>query len=205
MPLSRFPVAIAFALVVTFFLFYAMQALVSVSGELQEGSAPPTVEFVRLKRDTSPEVAKREPPKREKPEQPPPPPQMNLAERVDPGGTTGEIVSLADATEQIAEAAAVGSGDGGAQDAVPLVRVDPDYPPRARQRGIEGWVTLQFTIAPTGSVQGASVLDANPTGVFEEAALRAVNRWRYNPKVEDGVPVARTGVKVKLTFTLPRS
>ena len=89
-------------------------------------------------------------------------------------------------------------------DAVPLVRVDPEYPPRARQRGIEGYVDLTFTIGPTGSVQQASVLGANPVGVFEEAALRAVKRWRYNPKVENGVPVARPGVKVRLRFTLPK-
>jgi protein TonB len=205
MPIRYFPIAIAFALVVTFFLFWAMQALVTVSGELRESADPPTIEFVRLKRDTSPQAEKREPPKREKPEQPPPPPQMNLAERVDPGGGSGEIVSLSDATSEIAEASAVGTGSGGGQDAVPLVRVDPDYPPRARQRGIEGWVILSFTIGPTGSVESPSVLKANPTGIFEEAALRAVGRWRYNPKVENGVPVSRPGVKVRLTFTLPRS
>jgi protein TonB len=197
MPIRYFPIAIAFALVVTFFLFWAMQALVTVSGELRESADPPTIEFVRLKRDTSPQAEKREPPKREKPEQPPPPPQMNLAERVDPGGGSGEIVSLSDATSEIAEASAVGTGSGGGQDAVPLVRVDPDYPPRARQRGIEGWVILSFTIGPTGSVESPSVLKANPTGIFEEAALRAVGRWRYNPKVENGVPVSRPGVKVR--------
>jgi protein TonB len=204
MPIRYFPVAIAFALVVTFFLFWAMQALVTVSGELREGGNPPSIEFVRLKRDTAPEAQKREPPKREKPEQPPPPPQMNLSDRVDPGTGSGEIVSLGDATSEIAEASAVGAGGGGEQDAVPLVRVDPDYPPRARQRGIEGWVILSFTIGPTGSVQSPSVLKANPTGVFEEAALRAVSCWRYNPKVEDGVPVSRSGVRVRLTFTLPK-
>jgi protein TonB len=87
---------------------------------------------------------------------------------------------------------------------VPLVRVDPDYPPRAQQRGIEGYVDLEFTIGPTGSVLDPRVIGASPTGIFDDAALRAVRRWRYNPKVESGVAVSRTGVRVRLRFELDR-
>ena len=203
--LLRYPVIIGLALGVTFFLFWAMQALVSISGELSESMSPPNIEFVRLRRDTAPPDTKREPPKREKPEQPPPPPQMKLADRIDPSAVGAEMVSLGNAAEEISEVASVGAGAGGGQDAVPLVRVDPDYPPRARQRGIEGYVDVEFTIAPSGAVENPLVIGANPTGIFEESALRAVKRWRYNPKVDKGVPVARTGVQVRLSFKLPRS
>jgi protein TonB len=161
----RLPIAVGLGLLTTFGLFWVMQALIGVSGQLKEGRAAPKVEFVRLKRDTAPETKERETPRREKPEQPPPPPEMNVARNIDPGEAVAEIAPLADTGAELAEAATVGAGAD--HDVVPLVRVDPDYPPRARQRGIEGYVDLEFTIGPTGAVVNPRVIGANPTGVFE--------------------------------------
>jgi protein TonB len=201
----RFPIAVGLGLLTTFGLFWVMQALIGVSGELKEGRASPKVEFVRLKRESAPETKKRETPQRQKPEQQPPPPEMNIAQNLDPGAAVGEIVPLADTSAEIAEAAAVGAGGGSDRDVVPLVRVDPDYPPRAKQRGIEGYVDVEFTIGPTGAVESPRVIGASPTGIFDDAALRAVRRWRYNPKVENGVAVSRSGVRVRLRFELAQS
>ena len=199
----RFPIAVGLGLLTTFGLFWVMQALIGVSGELKEGRASPKIEFVRLKRDSAPETKQRETPRRQKPEQQPPPPEMNLAKNTDPGEAVAGIVPLADTGAELAEAATIGAGSD--RDVVPLVRVDPDYPPRARQRGIEGYVDLEFTIGPTGAVENPKVIGANPTGVFDEAALRAVRRWRYNPKLEDDVAVSRPGIRVRLRFELQRS
>jgi protein TonB len=178
-----------------------MQRLISASGELKEGRSPPSIEFVRLKRNTAPETKKREPPKREKPEQQPPPPEMNLAENMNPGEAVGEIMPMADTDVELGKATSLGAG-GGDSDVVPLVRVDPQYPPKARQRRIEGWVEIEFTIGPAGTVENPKVIGAYPPTVFEQAALRAVRRWRYNPKVVDGVAVKRPGVQVRLRFEL---
>ena len=49
------------------------------------------------------------------------------------------------------------------------------------------------------------MIGASPTGIFEDAALRAVRRWRYNPRVENGVAVSRTGIRVRLRFELAQS
>ena len=102
---------------------------------------------------------------------------------------------------ELEKATSLGAG-GTDRDIVPLVRVDPDYPPRARQRGIEGYVDIEFTISPVGTVQDPRVIGANPSFVFDRAALRAVRKWKYNPKIENGVPVPRQGVKVRLRFEL---
>ena len=83
-----------------------------------------------------------------------------------------------------------------------MVRVDPQYPIRAADRGVEGWVELEFTISESGAVKEAKVIAAKPKGVFNRAALRAIKRWKYNPKVEDGVAVERPGVTVRLEFNL---
>jgi protein TonB len=176
-----------------------MQALVSVTGALKEGSSTGAIEFVRLKRDNTPQEKKREPPKRAKPKQQPPPPEMNMAKNINPSDAVGDIAPMVDTTAELGKAADLSAGSGD-RDLVPLVRVDPQYPPRAKQRGISGWVEVEFTIGPAGTVEDLKVLRSNPRGIFERSVLRAVRRWRYNPKVVDGKAVARTGVQTRLRF-----
>jgi protein TonB len=93
-------------------------------------------------------------------------------------------------------------GGGADRDAVPLVRINPEYPMRARQRGIEGWVTIQFTISKTGTVTNPVVVASQPRKIFNRAALQAIGRWKYNPKIKDGVAVERPGQKVTLEFAM---
>jgi protein TonB len=57
--------------------------------------------------------------------------------------------------------------------------IDPDYPTIARRAGIEGWVDVDFAIAPTGQPVGIEIVDAEPRGVFERSAVEAVRRWRF--------------------------
>ena len=197
----RFPIAIGLSVAITFFLFWTMQALIGVTGELQEGASMPKIEFVRLKRDTTPEETKREPPKREKPEQPPPPPQLNLAQNMNPGEGVGEIVPVVDTSVELASATSLGAG-GGDQDAVPLVRVEPQYPPRAEQRGIEGWVEVGYTIASSGTVKDAWVIRSSPPSIFDRSALSAVKKWKFNPRIEDGVAVERPNMATRVVFEL---
>ncbi len=93
---------------------------------------------------------------------------------------------------------------GSDRDVVPLVRINPEYPSRARSRGREGWVQVEFTITPAGTVSDQKVVDADPKGLFERAALDAIGRWKYNPKVVDGRAMERRGVAVVLTFKLEK-
>ena len=199
----RFPVAAALAGLVTFGLFWIMQALIGVAGELREGKPPTKVEFVRLRRDTTPETKEREKPQREVPEQQPPPPEMNLAESLRPSEAVGEIIPMVDTAAQLEEATSLGSG-GGDRAAVPLVRVDPEYPPRARDRGIEGYVEIEFTITPVGTVADARVIGSQPPLIFDRAALAAVRKYRYNPMIREGVPVSRPGEQVRIRFELEK-
>ena len=91
---------------------------------------------------------------------------------------------------------------GSDRDVQPLVRVPPEYPARLIGRGVEGWVKLQFTITAAGSVQDAFVVDASPQTVFDDAALKAIARWRYNPRVENGAAVERVGMQTVIRFEL---
>lgn len=92
---------------------------------------------------------------------------------------------------------------GGEQAApVPLVRVQAEYPDRARDEEIEGWVLVRFTIAADGGVTAPEVVEASPRRIFDRAALDAIRRWKYRPMMQGGRAVARPGVSVKLMFKL---
>lgn len=198
--LSRSLGAAGIAIAVTLALFWVMQWLVGVEGELKEGSPPLSVEFVRLRKDNTPPPKKREPPKREKPEQAPPPPDLSMAKAsLDMGEGVGGMVPDIDPSDALAG----GIGGGGAdRDVVPLVRVDPEYPMNARQRGIEGWVAIEFSITKAGTVKDPVVVASHPGTIFDRAAVTAVRKWKYNPKIQNGSPVERPGVKVRLDFVL---
>jgi len=58
----------------------------------------------------------------------------------------------------------------------------PVYPEAARASGVEGWVDVHFTVSPDGTPTNVTVTLADPKGIFEDAALEAVGRWRYAPQ-----------------------
>ncbi len=66
----------------------------------------------------------------------------------------------------------------------------PRYPANALRAGQEGWVDLTFTVTADGSVTNVKVADSQPRHVFDRAAIDAVNRWRFDPALKDGQPVA---------------
>lgn len=84
---------------------------------------------------------------------------------------------------------------------VPLVRVKPKYPMRAASRHIEGWVKIEFTVTTTGTVANAKVVDAKPPGIFDDAALDAIKKWKFKQKIVNGNAVTQRAVQV-LKFTL---
>ena len=59
--------------------------------------------------------------------------------------------------------------------------IQPVYPESARKRGVEGWVELAFTVTPNGTVEDVEVRNASPADVFDDAAVRAIRGWRFEP------------------------
>jgi protein TonB len=191
-----------FALFVTFGLFWVMQALISMEGS-GLGNAGPSyhIDFVRLKREENVNEKKRKIPEKTPPKEQPPPPPMDLSQSLRPDqGVDGMDLGIDLGLEMDSSASFVAAQ--GDSDTVPVVRVEPQYPLRAEERGIEGWVELEFTISAQGTVKDARVMRSKPSGVFDRSALRAVKKWKYNPKIEDGVAVERPGITVRLTFDL---
>lgn len=88
------------------------------------------------------------------------------------------------------------------QQVMPLYRVEPQYPSKALQRGVEGYVILRFTIDELGKTRDIQVLEANPKRYFEREAISALRHWKYQPKTVDGQAVSQLGQTVRLEFKL---
>jgi protein TonB len=196
----RYPAAFVVAFAVTFGLFWVMQALIGVEGALDKDASRRVVDFVRLKRESDTELKKRKLPDKKPPEEQPPPPDLNLSQNLRPDQDMGSVMPILDTSVELAGGPNVGAA-GADTNIVPLVRVAPQYPMRAQQRGIEGWVEVSFTISTAGTVKNPRVVAYHPSTIFNRAALRAIRKWKYNPKIEDGKPVEQSDT-VRLTFEL---
>ena len=209
----RFPIAAALSVLFVAALFGALHAMSSVRAKADDSITLSKVEFVRLRHEVEIEEKKREKPHVEKPEQAPVTPTMQIAKE---SGVNLELDVEAIAAGLGAEFGSAGGrgGDGtgrGAlafsaglsdRDPLPLVRVEPQYPPQAARRGLEGWVHVRFTITTGGSIKNAVVVKSSH-GVFEKAALQAVAKWKYQPQTKDGKPVEATAETV-LRFEMPK-
>ncbi len=90
---------------------------------------------------------------------------------------------------------------GTSSDPVPIVKVAPEYPAAAKKRRAEGWVELQFVVGINGVASQIEVVRAQPEGIFDRAAIRALSRWKFKPGERDGEVIearARTTINFKL-------
>jgi len=104
-----------------------------------------------------------------------------------PPPATRPANATASATPAAAPAAAAPSG-GESRAAEVVKTTPPDYPPDAVRKHQEGWVEVEFTVMPDGTVANATVVNANPARIFNSAALRAVERWTFKPRTDNGTP-----------------
>ena len=203
-PFVRWSSAIVVASLATFAVFWMMQTLISSGNSVvNEESFGRLIEFVDVSQDEDVQTKQRkvnkppappvEPPK---PDIPKPSIQAQSANEFD----LGAIDLSADLT---IDAGLAGSGGDG--DFLPIVKVAPQYPRRALQKGIEGHVTVEFTVTVLGTVIDPRVIDANPPNVFNRAAMNAVKKFKYKPKIVDGKAQAVTGVRNIIRFELDKS
>lgn len=212
----RFPVALMFSVALTVSLFAFLHTMTQVRNTADATAvALSKVEFVRLRRETEVEDKKREKPQRIKPEQAPVTPTMAVARQE--GINLGlDVQAIAAGIGAEFGSAGAGGGDGrgipgglafggGMSDrgALPLVRVEPQYPPPAARRGLEGWVQLRFNISTAGSVKDAVVVKSS-SSLFDRAAIQAVNKWKYQPQMQGGTAMETLGVEVVLRFELEK-
>lgn len=90
------------------------------------------------------------------------------------------------------------------QEYLPITAIAPLYPTRAAEEGIEGWILLSFTVTEDGSVDASSmqVMDAEPADIFDRSALRAAEKFLFQPRIIDGNAVEVPGVQYLFRYVL---
>jgi len=85
-----------------------------------------------------------------------------------------------------------------------ISRAPPRYPSRALSRNIEGWVHVGFDLDAKGQPENVKVLESEPAGVFDSAAMKSVKKWRFSParNQDTGLPVPSTNIATKVQFRL---
>jgi protein TonB len=157
------------------------------------------LEFVRVKRNEALNTEDFTPEKPPKPPETPPETPPQDMDNMDPNAPTINVPPpTMTADTNIGGPGGMNIAEG---DYLPIVRVAPVYPARALSRGLEGYVDMSFTVTTAGTVIDPIVLFST-SSLFERAAMRAVLKFKYKPRVVDGVPVNVPGVKTRITFQI---
>jgi periplasmic protein TonB len=197
--LAKYSFSLMAAVVLGLLVFVAMQALIATDGMFAEPNKNHTyLNFVRV--DTSKNDINTK--DRRLPEPPPPPetppdvPEMSnqmMANNTNLNMDMPKIgTQMNGGSGPFLGTLSAGDGMSGFDtDVIPVVRVPPAYPQRAKQAKLEGSVTMAVTIRPDGSVADVQVLESNPPRLFDQAAIQAMQRWKFRPKIVNGKPEAQ--------------
>ena len=198
--IGRYAFSVVVGVVVTLSLLFVMHLLI-VTGKqaLTKPRERANLEFVRVKRNEALNVEEFTPEKPPKPPETPPEAPPQDLDNINPDAPSVSIAPpTVDANTDIGGPGGMNIAEG---DYLPIVRVAPVYPARALSRGLEGYVDMSFTVTTAGTVKDPVVMFST-SSLFERAAIRAVLKFKYKPRVVDGVPVEVPNVKTRITFQI---
>jgi len=204
---SRFLASLLLGVAVTLVLFFIMQALIDSGDQAYRSDSDGQImEFVRIKDDESLSLKDRRKPKKpEPPKEPPPPPKMIVEKQVKPTMNKIKIdIPNIDLPTIAGGGPFLGNWAGNPLaegDVLPIVRIDPQWPREALVEGIEGYVIVEVIIAADGSVASAVVIESVPRRIFDRNVIRAVLKWKFKPRIINGVAVERRAIQ-RLDFSL---
>ena len=207
--------AVLLSLLLNALMFGALPGFMDHQGSISLERVPlEPINFVRLKRDTPP-VRRKPPPAIKQPHRPEKPKPKTVTAPILPALTIPfkpnqfQPVTPGAIAIPLARGITVGTnpfkGEWGVGDLdqplVPLVRIPPVYPSRAKRQGIEGWVRVKFLVRASGLVERVDILEARPEDLFDNSVRQCVLSWRFKPGTVEGEPVdvwAETVIRFKL-------
>ena len=200
-PEMRYLSAMILGVIISLALFFLMQALID-SGEqdYRASNEGQIMEFIRIKDDENLSFKDRIKPKKPTPpKEPPPPPKLIVEKQAKPTVNKIKIeIPNIDLPTIAGGGPFLGNWQGNPLaegDVLPIVRIDPQWPREALGKGIEGYVVVEVTIASDGSVRGASIIESVPKRMFDRNVIRAVLKWKFKPRIINGVPVERKAIQ----------
>lgn len=199
--IARYAIAGMATSVVVFALFWIMQYLIqSASMELDKSRTLKLPDFVRIQQNET--LERREPPpeKPPQPDEPPPEPPPPSMDDITPEAQAMAVTAAPISANISLDASGFGlaPSDG---EYLPIVKVQPIYPRRALSRGVEGYVIVEFTVTKQGTTRDVRVVESS-SSMFDDAAVRAAEKFKYKPRVVDGEPIEVPGVQNKITFEI---
>ncbi len=198
--IGRYAFSIVTGSFVTLSLLFVMHLLIEYGeSAVTKERTRHNLDFVRVKRNESLNTEDFTPEKPPKPPETPPETPPQDMDNLDPNTPTINIAPPP--ISAITTIGGPGSMNIAEGDYLPIVRVAPVYPARALSRGLEGHVDLSFTVTAAGTVRDPIILFST-SSLFERAATRAVLKFKYKPRVVDGIPVDVSGVKTRITFRI---
>ncbi len=198
----RWGLSLVLASGITFGLFYFMQALIATGDRVEQN-----LSIVRVVDATMPEIELEVIEEIDKPEpieelNEPPPEQDQRQIDLDSGPSLAIARTEVDIDADLNLGnASISITDG---EMLPLVNVTPQYPTRAASRGIQGWCQVSFTVDGNGNVVEDTivVVDAEPPNIFDRSSIRAAARFKFQPRVQDGVGVPVPNVQYVFRYIL---
>ena len=148
------------------------------------------IEFTRVRREPDTEPMSRNDNAQPKPTMVdvPPAPRLELTVATAAPSALPRMTPTIDIRAALKDA---GSALGYQSDVIAILRIPPSYPRPARLARIQGYVTMEVSISPEGTVTEVSVVDAAPPRMFDIAAVEAMKRWKFRPKVVNGIAVGQ--------------
>ncbi|MEZ5502129.1 MAG: TonB family protein [Halioglobus sp.] len=180
-------------------LFFIMQYLIaSADPKIDDSKKTKLADILMPEREIETNLNEQKPEKVEDPDEPPP--DLESPD-IDMEMDNVEVVNIApQAKVDISvTTGTMALGDG---EYLPIVKVAPIYPRRAQTRGITGYCIVEYTVTTSGAIRDPRAVDCQPSGVFEDASVKAAQKFKYKPRVVDGEAIEVAGVQNKFTYEL---
>jgi len=212
MAISRYVIAAAVAVVITFLLIWTMPLSLQFSITPKEEIETRSIMLADLRRPEPP------PPKREEVKKKTPTPKVHpKLKDIMPKMDTAKLsmldipfdfnLELSQGEGELTKGVEMSMGTKIWNELdvdmkpVPLFRAKPTYPKEAKNKSLTGRVEFRLLVDRDGKVKQVEILTADPQGVFEQATQEAVTRWRFQPAKVKGVAVA-CWVKTAIDYEL---
>ncbi len=198
--IKRYFTAATGAIAITLSLFLGMNYLVAAKNaeKPEEKIYPPIViGTISEVADTHEKIKQPERPERPEIITTSLPPTTTKSEK--PGNHGGPRILPEPTADKLPRGFGLANGD-----IQPLRKFAPAYPRTMIARGVEGYVIVKFTVNKMGAVENIVIVEST-NAAFNKNSLRAVAKYKYKPRVIDGVAVQVTDVMEKISFKLENS
>jgi protein TonB len=179
-------------------LFFIMQYLIaSADPKIDDKKQTKLADIVMPERKIEDQIEQ----KVEKVEDPEEPPPDLDSPDIDMDMDNMDAVNIAPQTK-VDISVSTGTMTQGDGEYLPIVKVAPIYPRRAQSRGLTGYCIVEYTVTTSGAIRDPRAVDCQPSGVFDDASVKAALKFKYKPRVVDGVAIEVPGVQNKFTYEL---